>query len=130
MGFSTSAVVAIFTVSLIYMASMFYPVVEMSYNKIQEAEKESDELSNEKLNTKITIKDWTSTTLEVFNDGSVTLDSRKINVIVNGTWTSSLKVVPSGVWAPKTSIVVEEINISNSKIKVITANGAAVYITT
>jgi archaellum component FlaF (FlaF/FlaG flagellin family) len=133
MGFSTSAVVAIFTVSLIYMTSMFYPVVEMYYNKVQEAEKTSNELRIEKLNTKINITDWTDRNLTVYNDGSITLDSSKINVILEGVLKSksSFWVGSGRVWAPKTSIVVENIERgSNKRVKIIAANGAADYMAT
>jgi len=47
MGFSTSAVVVIFTASVMYMASMFYPMADMSYQHVQEAKKNSNELWNE-----------------------------------------------------------------------------------
>lgn len=126
MGFSTSAVVAIFTVSLIYMASMFYPLAEMSYHKVLEAEKNSNERWNEKLNTKIFITDWASDTIKVYNNGSVTLNSSKINVMLNGSLKSSFSVNPGGVWPPKTSIDVN-IGASGGRVKIIASNGAADY---
>lgn len=126
MGFSTSAVVAIFTVSLIYMASMFYPMTEMSYHKVLEAEKNSNERWNEKLNTKIDIIDWTGNILTVYNNGAVILNSSKINVIHNGELKSPFSVNPGGVWSPKTSIDID-IGISNGRVKIIAANGAADY---
>ena len=124
MGFSTSAVVAIFTVSLIYMASMFYPLAEMSHHKVLEAEKNSNERWKEKLNTKIVITDWTGNILRVYNNGSVTLNSSKINVILDGKFKSF--VYPGGVWPPKTPIDVD-IEVSSGRVKIIAANGAADY---
>jgi archaellum component FlaF (FlaF/FlaG flagellin family) len=129
MGFSTSAVVAIFTASLIYMASIFYPLTEMSYHKVLEAEKNSNERWNEKLNTKIVITNWTEDgKLTVYNNGSVTLDSSKINVILNGTWNPPVSVNPGGIWPPKTPIDVD-IGATGGRVKIIAANGAADYIT-
>jgi len=128
MGFSTSAVVAIITTALIYMAAMFYPLTEMSYHKIQDAEKNSKERWNEKLNTKIVITNWTGDNLTVYNNGSVTLDSSKINVILNGELISYFSVTPGGVWPPKTSVEVD-IEESIGRVKVIAANGAADYYT-
>lgn len=126
MGFSTSAVVAIFTASLIFIAAMFYPLAEMSYHKVREAEKNSNELWKEKLNTKIVITDWTNEILTVYNDGSITLNSSKINVMINGELKSSFSVDPGGVWSPKTSIDVD-IGATNGRVKIIAANGAADY---
>ena len=127
MGFSTSAVVAIFTVSLIYMASMFYPLAEMSYNNVQEANKYSNELWNEKLNTKIVITSWTDNgTLKVYNNGSVTLNSSKVNIILNGSWNPPVSINPGGVWPPSTPIDVD-IGSPGGRVKIIAANGAADY---
>jgi len=89
MGFSTSAVVVIFTASIMYMASMFYPLADMSYQQLQEAKKNSNELWNEKLNTKIVITKWEGNNLTVFNNGSIPLNSSKINVIIDGIFKSS-----------------------------------------
>jgi archaellum component FlaF (FlaF/FlaG flagellin family) len=109
------------------MTSIFYPVVEMSYNKVQEAEKTSNELWKEKLNTKIVITNWTGNILTVYNNGSATLDSGKINVILDGELKpdSSFSVNPDGLWTPKTSINI--IGPSSGRIKIIAANGAAAY---
>jgi archaellum component FlaF (FlaF/FlaG flagellin family) len=131
MGFSTSAVVVIFTASIMYMASMFYPMADMSNKKVQDAEKNSNERWNEKLNTKIVITNWIGNNLTIFNNGSTTLDSRKINVIIDGEFktSSSYTVTPPGVWPPETSIDVE-IGPVNRRVKIITANGAADYLVT
>jgi len=128
MGFSTSAVVVIFTASIIYMASMFYPMVDMSIKQVQEAEKNLNELWKEKLNTKIVITDRVGNDLTIYNNGSTTLDSRNINVIIDGEFRSSqsYNVNPGGLWPPKTSINVEIID-AGERIKIITANGAADY---
>lgn len=126
MGFSTSAVVVIFTASIMYMASMFYPLVDMSNKQVQEAEKISNELWKEKLNTKIVITNRGGTNLIIFNNGSTTLDSRKINVIIDGEFKPNPDVTPGGVWPPKTSINVD-IGVVNGRVKIVTANGAADY---
>jgi archaellum component FlaF (FlaF/FlaG flagellin family) len=112
------------------MASMFYPLVDMSNKQVQDAEKISNELWKEKLNTKIIITNRDGTTLTILNDGSKTLDSRKINVIIDGEFKSDfqpdISVTPGGVWAPKTSINVD-IGTANGRVKIITVNGAADY---
>ncbi len=91
MGFSTSAVMVIFIASILQMASIFYPMADMSYRQVQEAKKSSNELWDEKLNTKIVITNWDQDgrNLTVFNNGSMTLNSSKINVILNGKFDSS-----------------------------------------
>jgi archaellum component FlaF (FlaF/FlaG flagellin family) len=112
------------------MASMFYPMADMSYRQVQEAKKNSNELWNEKLNTKIVITNWDqdSKNLTVFNNGSMTLNSskNKINVLLNGEFDSSYNVNPQGVWPPKTSINIT-IGAGNGRLKIITENGAADY---
>ncbi|VVB55082.1 Uncharacterised protein [uncultured archaeon] len=128
MGFSTSAVIVIFIASILQMASMFYPMADMSYRQVQEAKKSSNELWNEKLNTKIVITNWDqgSRNLTVFNNGSMTLNSSKINVILNGKFNSSYSVNPGGVWPPETSINIT-IAFVSGRVKIITENGAADY---
>ena len=128
MGFSTSAVMIIFVASILQMASMFYPMADMSYRQVQEAKKNSNELWNEKLNTKIVITNWDqdSRNLTVFNNGSMTLNSGKINVISNGEFDSSYTVNPGGVWPPETSINIT-IELASGRVKIITENGAADY---
>jgi len=128
MGFSTSAVVVIFTASVMYMASMFYPLYDMSNKQVQEAEKYSNELWKEKLNTEIVITNRAGNDLTIFNDGSTTLDSGKINVIIDGEFKSgsSYTVSPGGIWPPKTSINVDIVD-AGGRVKIVTANGAADY---
>ena len=126
MGFSTSAVVVIFTASILYMASMFYPLADMSNKQVQEAEKISNELWKEKLNTKIVISNRVGNNLIIFNNGSTTLDSRKINVIIDGEFKPDITVTSGGVWPPKTSINVDIVD-AGGRVKIITANGAADY---
>ncbi len=129
MGFSTSAVMVIFSISLIYMASIFYPLAAMSRHEVSEAEKYSNGLWKEKLNTKITITNWAGNNLTVFNNGSITLNSSRISVILNGVWKSDYTVSPEGVWPPGTSIDVN-IGTGSGRVKIIAANGAADYLAT
>lgn len=128
MGFSTSAVVLIFIASILHMASIFYPMADMSYRQVQEAKKNSNELWDEKLNTKIVITNWDqdNRNLTVFNNGSMTLNSSKINVILNGEFDSFYTVDPRGVWPPGTSINVTIESISG-RVKIISENGADDY---
>ncbi len=128
MGFSTSAVVVIFTASLMYMAAMFYPLADMSYHRMLKAEKNFNEQQIEKLNTKITITNWAASdgNITIYNNGSTTLNSSKLNVIHNGSFTS-FTVSPQGVWTPRNSINVSIQGATNGRVKIITANGAADY---
>lgn len=128
MGFSTSAVVVILTASIIYMAAMFYPLADMSHRNVLEAEKISNVLWKEKLNTKITITTWASDgNITVYNNGSATLNSSKLNVIYNGNILSSYSVYPTGIWPPKTSINVTVNGVNGDRVKIIASNGAADY---
>lgn len=128
MGFSASAVVVILTASVMYTATIFYPLVDMSYQQFKEANIDSNELWNEKLNTRIMITNWAGSSMTIFNNGSMTLNSSKINIILNGELRSSSQytVNPQGVWPPKTSINVD-IGTGTGRVKIITENGAADY---
>lgn len=128
MGFSTSAVVAIFAASLILMAATFYPGLEISNKQFLEAIKDSNKLWNEKLNTKIVITDWSGNNIIVFNNGSMALNSSKINVILDGEimTDSYYSITPGGVWPPRTSINVD-VGAGSGRIKIIAENGAADY---
>lgn len=128
MGFSTSAVVVIFTASAMYMAATFYPLADMSLNKVSEAGKKSTEIKYEKLNTKIVIADWGADgNITVYNNGSITLNSSKLNVIHNGNFVSSFPVYPGGVWPPRTSINVTLGGVDGDRVKIIASNGASDY---
>ncbi len=128
MGFSTSAVVLIFAAALMYMAALFYPMAETSHRNVVESEKISNQLWSEKLNTKISITDWTGYDITVYNNGSIALNSSKINIILNGKLqpTSYYTINPVGVWPPKTSIDVN-VGASSGSVEVVAANGAADY---
>ncbi len=128
MGFSTSAVVVIFSAAIVYFATIFYPLSDMSLKKVEEAKKNSNELWNEKLNTRIAISNWTGNIITVYNNGSIALNSSKIDVILNGEYksSSSYTVNPQGVWPPRTAITID-IGISNGRVKIVTENGEADY---
>ncbi|VVB96163.1 Uncharacterised protein [uncultured archaeon] len=129
MGFSTSAVVVIFSASVMYMAAMFYPLADMSHRNTLVAEKVSNELWKEKLNTKIAITNWASNgSITVYNNGSVALNSSKIDIVLDGQLkpSSSYKANPGGIWPPKTSINVN-IGTASGRVKIIAANGASDY---
>ena len=133
MGFSTSAAVVIFAASLMYMATIFYPLANLSYQRVLEAKKSFNEIQNDKLNTKIVITDaqisgGSNLNVTVWNNGSVTLNSSKLNVIHNGSFTSSFSVDNEGVWVPDKSINVTIYGVTGGRIKIVTANGAAGYI--
>ena len=136
MGFSTSAAVIIFTASLLYMAAMYYPLVDRSYNKVSEAEKNFNDMRYEKLNTKIVITnaqtESSSLVVTVYNNGSISLNSSKLNVIHNGEFkpSSSFTVSKQGVWAPRSFINVTISEVNSGRIKIITSNGASDYAVT
>lgn len=131
MGFSTSVVVLIFAASFMYMAAMFYPQVETYHRNVQESEKISNQLWKEKMNTKLVIMDWSGDNITVYNNGSVSLNSSKIDIILNGRWQpySSYTTNPEGVWPPKSSINVT-IGVAAGRVEVVAANGASDYYTT
>ena len=134
MGFSTSAAVVIFAASMMYMASIFYPLASMSYHRVLEAKKNLNDIQYEKLNTRIAITGTQMTgsdlNLTVYNNGSSTLNSSRLNVVYNGSL-KSFTASKSGVWAPRSSLNITINNVAiNSRVKIITANGASDYTVT
>ncbi len=134
MGFSTSAVVVVFVASMMYMASIFYPLTSMSYHRVLEAKKNSNDMQYEKLNTRLAITNTQLTgsdlIVTIYNNGSVTLNPGKLNVIYNGSL-KSFTASRSGVWVPRSSINITINNVAiNSRVKIITASGASDYAVT
>lgn len=132
MGFSTSAAVIIFAASFIYMATIFYPLANLSNQRVLEAKKSLNDMQEDKLNTKIVITNsqvsGSDIDLTVYNNGSVTLNSSKLNVIYDGTFLTSFSISSQGVWAPRSPINVTIVNgVTGKRVKIITANGASDY---
>ncbi len=135
MGFSTSAAVIIFAASFMYLATIFYPLANLSNQRVLDAKKNLNDMQEDKLNTKIVITNsqvsGSDIDLTVYNNGSVTLNSSKLNVIYDGTFLTSFSVSSQGVWTPRSPINVTIINgVTGKRVKLITANGASDYATT
>ncbi len=136
MGFSTSASVVILAASLMYMATIFYPFANLSYQRVLDAKKNLNDMQFDKLNTKIVItntqNDGGNLKMMVYNNGSVTLNASKLNVIHNGTLisASSFSVSQEGVWTPRNFTNVTLNGITSGRTKIITSNGVADYAVT
>lgn len=136
MGFSTSASVVIFAASLMYMATILYPFANLSYNRVMDAKKNFNDMQYDKLNAKIVItntySDAGNLNITVYNNGSVTLNASKLNVIHDGTLlsTSSFSVSQEGVWTPRNFINVTLNGITSGRTKIITSNGVSDYAVT
>lgn len=132
MGFSTSAAVIIFAASFMYLATIFYPLANLSNQRVLDAKKNLNDMQEDKLNTKIVITNsqvsGSDIDLTVYNNGSVTLNSSKLNVIYDGTFFTSFSVSSQGVWPPRSPINVTITNgVTGKRVKLITANGASDY---
>ena len=121
--------------AILYIGTIFYPVVDLSYQRVVEAKQDSSELWSEKLNTKIVIMNTnlsgSELNITVYNNGSLTLNSSKLDVIYDGTMlqSSSFAVSKQGVWSPKSSINVTISSAeSDKRVKIITSNGVADYV--
>ncbi len=136
MGFSTSASVVILAASLMYMATIFYPFANLSYHRVLDAKKNFDDIQFDKLNTKIVItntqNDGGNLKMMVYNNGSVTLNASKLNVIHDGALlsASSFSVSQEGVWTPRNFINVTINGITSGRTKIITSNGISDYAVT
>jgi archaellum component FlaF (FlaF/FlaG flagellin family) len=134
MGFSTSASVVILAASLMYMATIFYPLANLSYQRVLDAKKNLNDMQYDKLNTKIVIastqSDGGKLNITVFNNGSVTLNASRLNVIHNGTLVPSFSVSQEGVWTPRNFINVTLNGTTSGRTKIITSDGVADYAVT
>ncbi len=136
MGFSTSASVVILAASLMYMAAIFYPFASLSYHRVLDAKKNLNDMQFDKLNTKIVITNTQNgggnLKITVYNNGSVTINASKLNVIHDGTLlsASSFSVSQEGVWTPRNFIDVTLNGITSGRTKIITPNGVADYAVT
>lgn len=131
MGFSTSITVVIFAASFFYIASIVYPLADMSYQRVIEAEEVSYNIQYEKLHTRVVITNiqpnGSDLTVTVFNNGSVPLNSSRLNVLHNGAITSFFTVSEQGVWSPKSRINVTINGVNEGRVKIITQSGVADY---
>ncbi len=135
MGFSTSAAVVIFAASIVYMAAILYPLANLSSHRVLEAKTSQFEIQYDKLNTNIVIANTqvsgSDINVTIYNNGSVTLNSSKLNVIYDGTFYTSFTVSGQGVWVPKSPIYVTIIKgVTGKRVKILAANGASAYAVT
>ena len=120
--------------AILYIAAMFYPLTDQSYQRVIEAKKDLSEIWYDKLNSRIVVTDTNLTGSELnitlYNNGSLTLNSSKLDVVYDGTIlpSQSFTVSKQGVWSPKSSINVTISNAeTNKRIKIIASNGVAGY---
>lgn len=141
MGFETAAVVAIFFISAAILGTTAYTVVSASEERIDEANDIKHDIQVKRLQTDIEITNTTTDnssgsydlTVTVSNTGSVSLDSDKLNVIVNGAIRLYSFTSPT-TWAPDETknLTIDNIPTDSKaehRVKVTTENGIADYAT-
>jgi flagellar protein FlaF len=141
MGFETAAVIAIFFVSAVLIGTTAYTVISASEERIDEATNLKHEMQVKRLQTDLSITNTTTDnssgtynlTVTVSNSGSVTLDSDKLNVLINGTMMSYSTSSPD-IWTPDkirnfTINNISKGSASEHRVKVTTENGISDYAT-
>ncbi|WP_292484302.1 hypothetical protein [Methanohalobium sp.] len=141
MGFETAAVIAIFFVSAIILGTSAYTVISASEERIDEANDLKHEMQVKRLQTDLNITNTTTDnssdtynlTVTVSNSGSVTLDSGKLDVLINGTLMSYSTSSPD-TWTPDKirNFTINNIpkgSASEHRVKVTTENGISDYAT-
>lgn len=137
MGMSVSIATAIiFIASLLAFASVLGALDEVQ-SSVLEAQRSSSEREVEALHTSIAITsiDRSNGTIEVANNGEVTLSYEGLNILVNGTLSndrvSSMTIEgrnDSKLWMPGEVLIIDlDGDLEGASIKIVTANGASVY---
>ena len=142
MGFETAAVIAIFFISAVILGTTVYTVVSASEERIDEAADLKHEMQVKTLQTDIDIINTTTDnssssynlTVTISNTGSVTLDSKELNVIVDGTIRPYSHTPATDIWTPDETMNLTINNIPTGindkhRVKVTTENGIADYAT-
>ena len=123
MGFATSITVAIIFMAIIIMATITFPIMNQSYEKVQESKDDKHEIQMDQLNTAIDIKSTVksggnSLIITVSNEGTTVLRGNKSNILIDGTY-KTYTVTPTGYWMPQTDAVFT-VNANTSANHVIT----------
>ncbi|MDY6865181.1 MAG: hypothetical protein SVY15_04315 [Halobacteriota archaeon] len=135
MGFSVSASIAIFLLGSLVMGSLAYTSMSNSARLVNDGQNEQHERMREELQTDINITstDYNLTLqrlqVSVENTGSIVLDSSEVDLIIDGTISSSLSFSPSKVWIPENNLIITATGVSSSpnRVKVVTENGVSDY---
>ena len=123
MGFATSITVAIIFMAIIIMATITFPIMNQSYEKVQESKDDKHEIQMDQLNTAIDITNIVKSggdtlIITVSNEGTTVLRGNKSNVLIDGIY-KTYTVTPTGYWMPQTDAVFT-VNASTSVNHVIT----------
>ena len=129
MGFATSITVAIIFMAIIIMATISFPIMIQSYEKVQESRDEKHEIQMEQLNTAIDITNITAIGADILwitvtNEGTIMLHADECSVLVDGIITN-YSVNPSGFWSPQNYAVFSVLAETNEDhvIKITTEQG-------
>ena len=110
MGFATSITVAIIFMAIIIMATISFPIMIQSYEKVQESRDDKHEIQMDQLNTAIDITnivksgDNNSLVITVSNEGTTVLRGNKSNILIDGIY-KTYTVTPTGYWMPQKDAV-------------------------
>lgn len=86
MGFSVSASTAIIFAGLFLAFGTLYPAVSNGYEQVTDAEIDRDDAQLDMRNANINITQLDTTTINVTNEGSTSLDASAIDVVVDGEY--------------------------------------------
>lgn len=123
MGFATSITVAIIFLAVLILATITFPTMIQSYEKVQESRDDKHEIRTDQLNTAIDITNivtsgGNSLIITVSNEGTTVLRGNKSNVLIDGIY-KTYTVTPTGYWMPQADAVFT-VNASTSVNHIIT----------
>ena len=113
------------------MATISFPIMIQSYEKVQESRNDKHEIQMDQLNTAIDITNITAIGADILritvtNEGNIMLHANECSVLVDGIITN-YSVNPSGFWSPR-NYAVFTVSAKTNKdhiIKIITEQGVS-----
>jgi archaellum component FlaF (FlaF/FlaG flagellin family) len=135
MGFSVSVASAILFIAASVVFSVLFGSIISFQNTIDDAKRVEMQQLQELKGTEIAISgvDVNNHTITVLNTGSIMLDPRAIDLLINGSMIniSTFEVMNhagSNIWLPGESVrLVTTSDLLDARIKVITENGIGAY---
>lgn len=137
MGFSVSASTAIIFVGLFLAFGTLYPAVSNGYERVYDAEDDHEDSQVELRNSNINITELTTSTINVTNEGSTSLNASAVDIVVDGEYKdrSSYDTEVEGdadtnLWLPGETLVIDpstvDADTSGNQVRIVTDRGISV----
>lgn len=136
MGFSVSASTAIIFAGVFLAIGILYPAVSNGYELVQDAEVDREDARLDMRNSEINITELSTSTINVTNEGSTSLDASEIDVVVNGEYQprGGYTTVVEGdsgteLWLPGETLAIDSGTVgagAGDRVRIVTEHGLSV----